>query len=505
MLFINGDYARITGLRMQGPTRDIHPDAVYANAISTQDEFISIIDHNEMFDWTESCVSIFSEFVHDTSDPYSRPQNVRVVRNFLHHNQRYNGGYGVATFDGYPYVEGNTFLSNRHAITAARTELTAYKAWFNLILSASPNYESIDHGPTPDFEMHGTLNIGCQYCGGDAGEYAEIARNTFLGTNRLNFMLRGRPRYAVEFHDNVSLQSQEDALRNMSDASELIVEGNHFNSPNPTHRLGVGDFDGDGTQDLFLATGTAWYFSPAGKAEWRFLNAQTDGISNLLFGDFDGDGRTDVFTQHGYNWDVSWGGVSKWETINVSGSIMGNAAVGDFVGDRRSDIFYADGKNWFVSDAGASQFIVLNASIARVGSLRFGDFDGDGKADVFSVVNGNWAVSYSGATRWRPLRPKLSDSVADLILADFNGDGRVDVATSIESNPTGVYVWMVSYSGTGRWTALRGDLVPLSSAAAVGRFDGNASADFLLWHDNYLDIVASGAGTAVRRSREDMR
>jgi hypothetical protein len=33
---------------------------------------------------------------------------------------------------------------------------------------------------------------------------------------------------------------------------------------------------------LFLATGAAWYYAPMGKAEWRYLNAQTDGISDLL-------------------------------------------------------------------------------------------------------------------------------------------------------------------------------------------------------------------------------
>ena len=106
----------------------------------------------------------------------------------------------------------------------------------------------------------------------------------------------------------------------------------------------MGDFDGDGTQDLFLATGAAWYYAPAGKAEWRYLNAQTDKLDTLLFGDFDADGRTDVFTQHGGNrWDVSWGGASRWETINGSGPLLGNAAIGDFDGDHRADVFYADG------------------------------------------------------------------------------------------------------------------------------------------------------------------
>ena len=100
-----------------------------------------------------------------------------------------------------------------------------------------------------------------------------------------------------------------------------------------------------------LIAGTAWYFAPAGNAEWHFLNAQTEKMDHLLFGDFDGDGRTDVFTQRGRDWFVSWGGASRWETINGSGRALGNFAVGNFVGDRRDDIFYADGSHWYASDA----------------------------------------------------------------------------------------------------------------------------------------------------------
>ena len=88
-------------------------------------------------------------------------------------------------------------------------------------------------------------------------------------------------------------------LKNLGDLDKLIVSNYQFLAPNPTNRPGVGDFEGEGTQDLFLATGVAWYYAPAGKAEWHYLNAQTDKIDTLLFGDFDADGRMDVFTQHG--------------------------------------------------------------------------------------------------------------------------------------------------------------------------------------------------------------
>jgi hypothetical protein len=493
MLFINGDHVRITGLRMQGPSRIINDYyRLEANAIATLDHFISIIDHNEMFDWTAAAVYV-GAVIPGNRDLHSRPQNapkVRVARNFIHHTPP---GYGVGTYDSYVSIEGNTFITNRHAIAASSGAFSAYRAWFNLVLSASPGDESA-------FDAHGT---GDDAFGGTAGHYFEIAYNTFLCINRENFELRGEPGYLAEFHHNVSIDPitrQAVKCSGCGDRNKLSVsDTNQFKAPNPTTRLGVGDFDGDGEEDLFLATGAAWYYAPAGQAEWRFLNAQTDKIDTLLFGDFDADGRTDVFTQHGYNWEVSWGGASRWEKINVSWAILGNAAIGDFIGDERDDVFYADGQTWYVSDGGASQFTPLDASSFRVASLRFGDFDANGKTDVFSVVSGYWQVAYSGTSGRQPLRTKLSDSVANLTIADFNGDGRADVATS------SLGIWKVSYSGTGNWTTLRTTFAPLASAAAIGRFDGSAGADVLLWNSRSLNIASGGAGTAVRHSREDLR
>jgi hypothetical protein len=420
------------------------------------------------------------------------------VRNFLHHNQNDRRlGYGVVTGGSYPWIEGNTFLSHYHAIAAVNEATSAYRAWSNLVLTASPS-------DGQDFDAHGTDSHGE---GGCAGQYFEMGRNTFLGGGRPAFKLRGEPAVAVDFGQNVTGRSRAVAVECAScgDTRKLhVYDDNRFGvAPNPTSRLGVGDFDGDGTQDLFLATGASWYYSPGGKAEWRFLNAQSDGIGTLSFGDFDADGRTDVFTQHVYSWDVSWGGASRWENINVSWAILGNVAVGDFIGDERDDIFYADGEQWWVSDGGAGQFTPLASSDYRVVSLRFGDFDANGRTDVFSVVDGYWKVSYGGITVWDPLREKLTDSVAGLVVADFDGDRRADVATSTPF--LGAFDWKVSDNGAGGWTLLRTASVPLSSVPAVGRFDGDASADVLLWHNNFLEITAGGAGTRVRHSRQDMR
>jgi hypothetical protein len=318
MVVINGNHVRITGLRLRGPSRDLYPNTD-GKGIQAPQAFTSIIDHNDLLDWPVSAISVTGLFSDpgsdDPRDPRTIPRNVRIARNFIHHNRRAGLGYGVdaGNYGGDPLIEGNTFLENRHAIAGDGTRNTGYRAWFNLVMHDAPDY---GNGIQQDFDMHGTGNDPCQHCGGIAGRYIDIAWNTFLGGDRENFLLRGTPTFLAEFHNNVCVGSQSTVIRNVVGALNLYVWGPpQFNVSNPTSRLGMGDFDGDGAQDLFLATGAAWYYSLSGQTEWRFINAQPEKIRDLLFGDIDADGRADVFTLRESAWFVSWGGASKWEKI----------------------------------------------------------------------------------------------------------------------------------------------------------------------------------------------
>jgi hypothetical protein len=284
---------------------------------------------------------------------------------------------------------------------------------------------------------------------------------------------------------------------------------NQFGFTDPATRLGpaslgVGDFDHDGRDDLFLATGAAWYYSPAGAREWRFLSAKSDTIDQLLLGDFDGDGRTDVVTLSGGQFWVSWGGVSDWEVLNpdptggqvlLLPSAITAMAVGDFDGDGRADIFWADSKTWWVSFGGSTPFVPVAASGFQVKDLRFGDFDGDGKTDVFGVVfdtqhNVNsWSYSRSATGAWADgyLRPALTNTVAGLVVGDFTGSGGVGVAMSCFSI-TSPGCWQVSVGGIQDWHPYTiGSWA--TDLAAVGHFRGRVDAsqrplpvDLLFWN-----------------------
>jgi len=574
MVVVEGDYVRITGLRMRGESRSTtsgpyrtavqvdfpHPFAGPPPfSIATMTEYIATIDHNDISDWGEAAVAVTTSYSFDpdtqmcttkgvtfngkdfeqpcgctlvdpstvntmTGDPStgmsvsidedpSTLANVRVVRNFLHHNERDSGGYGVSV--GRASIEGNTFLMNRHAITAGGEPHNEYRAAYNLVLSRAPSYSgSFGDYFNQDFDMHGTEDNHHWY-GGQGGFYVNILGNTFLATNRVNYELRGTPCFDTDFHHNVSLEQEDDALLFKNSRYQILDSVDHINigpTPNqfelanPTDHLGVGDFDGDGADDLLLATGHAWYYSPRGAREWRFLSAKPDAIDLLLLGDFDGDRRADVVGMHGGELVVSWGGISDWQVLNPTvpaGASMTDMAVGDFDGDGIADIFYADGATWWVSFGGNTPFVLVQTSVHRVRDLRFGDFDGNGTTDIFSVVSDGssnyWMVSYSPKSApgtlfasWDKLQPALTDTVDGLVVADFSGIEHASVASMCGFLDS--CAWRISYRGFEPWTKVSQPnwvAVPGLSFAAVGRFLGHVEADALLWNGVAIPLLGA--------------
>ncbi|MBV8809875.1 MAG: VCBS repeat-containing protein [Acidobacteriaceae bacterium] len=572
MIEVEGDYVRITNLRLQGPTDSTKPkstqtqiDGIHIGNGNNENagpggisQFIgTLVDHNEVYEWTVGAVGAFGG-VNQTVGLLSKPSvscpatdlslenRLLVARNFIHHNEQQGLGYGVVVGDGASAtILGNTFLMNRHAIASDGTVNTQYNAVGNLVLSDVPDYGTLHHREQ-DFDMHGTLNtlgnvwgsIGrciegnCdqQHDGGYAGNKVDISWNTFMGGNRDNFDLRGKPCGATDsFSSNVTMQSSGSAIQvwdyngksghvTSSNSEISIPAGNRFGVPNPTRQLAVGDFDGDGVQDIFLATGAGWYFSPGGTAGWRYLNTgKTDDIKNLLFGDFDRDGRTDVVGINGNNLMVSWGGISAWEKVNSlpKGASAADLAVGDFDGDGRSDIFYADGKNWYVSSGGTGPFNPAATSSFCVADLRFGHFSICGsktETDVFGIVAGKWQVSCGARGEWKRLPVSLTNTVSGLVVADFDGDGNADIATSSQTLKSGIALWnwLFSHDAAAGWTVLSAASVPLTSAAAIGSFDSSPGADVLIWGDSSspdtLSMASGGNPSTMKRwSIEEMR
>jgi hypothetical protein len=596
---VQGDYVRIAGLRLLGESGQTQggpstvaievgwpgiPSGPPPFSVTTMTQYITTVDHNDISQWgggaivadspytiagssptfcqyqngydssgvplfvTYPCTDINSVTGTNIPDPVSGAlsaiandpgtlANLTVARNFLHHNELDGGGYGTAVARA--FIDGNTYVSNRHAITAGGEPHNEYRGWYNMVLSSAPRYcDQFDICYfNQDTDMHGTKDPGT-WRGGAGGYYVDLFANTFLGTNRANYWLRGYPAYKTDFHGNVSLEGDGDAVQlklclgicfNGPSRDDLInvSPNNQFLSPsaNPTNNLGVGDFDGDGVLDTFMATGAAFYYAPGGAREWRFLSAKTDALSQVLLGDFDGDGRTDVVAMHGDQLVVSWGGVSDWKVLNATpcpdssvACAVTDMAVGKFLAhppeDLRDDIFYASGPTanvtagaWYVSYGGSEGFNPVNTSSFQRKDLRFGDFNGDGKTDVFGVVSNTWSYSKSATGAWADgvlQNPAPPDPVSSLVVADFTGDGVADVGESC---------------GTGCWKISSGGNQPFASTnfgsfdvvnGAVGHFGKNncgnyPGADILVWNVNEFSVVPCGTGTPYLISSQDMR
>lgn len=533
--------SRITGLRLQGPGRAPNGHQPAVKGINGTEGFAEIVDRNDLSDWTLTAVDLKGGEADQMTCPSALPklaQLIHVFRNHIHDNlqnhYKASEGYGLAAGSGaYPWVMGNMFQKNVHSITSDGYAYSGYAAAGNLFVAGNTSVDTDVHGPNG-------IPGDTHHDGGISGLGAQVTGNTYLrtatGTSQNNFSLRGVPCSGAlaTFVGNVTRLGVSDAVAVIPSGGSKSVAwvnetpdvpyvrvNSRFSASDPLKTLLVGNFDGDrnaageARDDLFLATGAAWYYSPGGNAEWRFLSAKTETADTLLIGDFDGDGRADVFTQIGDQWMVSWGGRSDWQLLSENHRAnlpqpdrgMMDFVIGDFVGDSRADVFYADGTTWWVSDGGVGPFVPYATSGYTREKLAFGDFDGAGKIEVAGVVDNQWMyVPSQGVHQWTPLRPKLTDTMKGLIVADFDGDGIADIAGQIEENINGSLqtVWKISLGGRGSWTDAPG-LQTLSTAIAIGRFDDQKGADVLVWDHNFWQLSSYYVAVPQRQSRQDMR
>jgi hypothetical protein len=488
---------RFTGFRCKGASRDKYLSLPHTSCITVFDAPQMPVGHRPLVDHVEASDFTWSAFVASGTDvrlechetEYPRQPTARFVRNYLHHNQMNPSGYGVSAFQAFALIDGNTFTLNRHAIAGSSPAATGYQAIYNLVTSASEEYPG-SFGTwyrNQDFDMHGS---GDDARGGRAGDYADISYNTFLSIDgRKALYYRGTPCRQVQIHHNVNLNWYNNWDVGLVDPQTLVSIWANRRPDYPWHDLGVGDFDGDGYDDLFMGTGAGWYYASRGRNEWRFLNRASERASAVRFGDFDNDGRTDVLAYHGGYWDVSWGGSSPWEHINYLPVDFSDVRVGDFNGDRTADVFYTTGSEWRISWGGRSASTHFASAIHRSYQLLFADFNRDGKTDVFGIDGGYWKYVPGGSSTWVWLRPALpSNGVTDLRAADFDGDGYADIARGSSGT------WQISKSGTGTFATLWSNVPDgFSWRTHLGRFLVGGRVDMLTWQgDTELRIISNG-------------
>lgn len=262
----------------------------------------------------------------------------------------------------------------------------------------------------------------------------------------------------------------------------------------------VGDFDGDGRDDVFVFNGTDWVMPYLGLLRSTGTGfqgvARYDGSipgfwsmtpgDNFFVGDFDGDGKDDLYIFNGTNWVMPYLGLLRSNGTSLSGrarhdgSIPGWSMkprdqffVGDFDGDAKSDLYVFNGNNWSFrylgmlksSGSALSNIKLFTTSLpgwtmTQNDQFFVGDFDGGGRADLYVFNGSNWAYAYllmarSTGTDLNFVRRYDSASTASnipgwfmtkgdrIFTSDANKDGRADLFVY---NPA--VNWSTEYLGT---------------------------------------------------------
>jgi uncharacterized repeat protein (TIGR01451 family) len=264
-----------------------------------------------------------------------------------------------------------------------------------------------------------------------------------------------------------------------------------------TWYAGLGDLDGDGDLDAFLANGLGnrpnevWFNDGRGQfadSGQRLGNSDSRGGA---LGDLDGDGDLDAVVA---NWSGQYNrvwlndGLGTFSAGQQFDSRDGTAiGLGDLDGDGDLDVFSVNGSEqtdtiWFNDGSGhfSGNVQLLDNDAGR--AVRLADLDGDGDLDAFVANRGPNRVWFNdGRGQFTNSGQALGAHRSEgLDLGDLDGDGDLDafVANGSDPPPSQPYnrVWLNDgqgfFANSGQ---LLGD-VP-SSAIVLGDVDADGDLD----------------------------
>jgi hypothetical protein len=215
--------------------------------------------------------------------------------------------------------------------------------------------------------------------------------------------------------------------------------------------VAVGDFNGDGKQDLAVANSGSWNVSIfLGNGDGTFQQAIdfTAGSSPafVAIGDFNRDGKLDLAVANGSANTVSillgkGDGTFELPLQYNTGMAADYVAVADFNNDNKPDLFVSAGGSISIllgNGDGTFQNPILTTTPGSTLYFAIADFNGDGKLDVATgnatvfpyVTHGNVVVLFGNGdgTFQPPVTSAVGFRPGYLTAADFNKDGKADLA-----------------------------------------------------------------------------